>query len=40
MSLNVVIKPVITMWITCVLASLYPAILAARLEPVKAMEHV
>lgn len=40
MSLNIVITPVITMWIICVLASLYPAILAARLEPVKAMEHV
>lgn len=40
MSVDVVIRPVITMWIICVLASLYPAILAARLEPVKAMEHV
>jgi ABC-type lipoprotein release transport system permease subunit len=40
MSWDIVITPVITMWITCVLASLYPAILAARLEPVKAMEHV
>ena len=40
MSVDVVIRPVITMWIICVLASLYPAILASRLEPVKAMEHV
>jgi ABC-type lipoprotein release transport system permease subunit len=32
--------PMIIMWVTCVLASLYPAILAARLEPVQAMQHV
>jgi ABC-type antimicrobial peptide transport system permease subunit len=35
-----VLKPVMEMWIICVLASLYPAILAAKLEPVKAMTHV
>jgi ABC-type lipoprotein release transport system permease subunit len=32
--------PVLIMWAICVLASLYPAILAARLEPVQAMQHV
>ncbi len=33
-------QPVIAMWIICILASLYPATVAARLEPVKAMNHV
>ena len=40
MSVQIVVQPVITMWVICVIASLYPAILAARLEPVKAMEHI
>jgi len=35
-----VTNSVIAMCITCVLASLYPAIKAARLDPVKAMTHV
>jgi ABC-type antimicrobial peptide transport system permease subunit len=37
---HAVITPVIEMWIICVIASLYPAILAARLEPIKAMHHI
>jgi ABC-type lipoprotein release transport system permease subunit len=40
LNLKVVLQPVFEMWIVCVLASLYPAILAARLEPVNAMHHV
>jgi len=28
------------MWVTCVVASLYPAIKAARLDPAQAMVHV
>jgi len=39
-SVRTIILPVLEMWVICVLASLYPAILAARLEPVKAMLHV
>ncbi len=32
--------PVGVMWIVCLVASLYPAAIAARLDPVKAMVHV
>lgn len=32
--------PVVVMWVVCLLASLYPAAIAARLDPVKAMVHV
>jgi len=32
--------PVIVMWLVCVLASLYPAFMAARLDPVRAIQHV
>ncbi|MFH1515698.1 MAG: FtsX-like permease family protein [bacterium] len=34
------VKPVITMWIISVLASVYPAVIAARLKPVDAIHHV
>ena len=34
------VQPVLAMGITCVLAALYPAVLAARLEPVRAMQRV
>ena len=33
-------EPAVTMTITCLVAALYPAILAARLEPVRAMQRV
>jgi len=39
-SLRVVLWPVISMWVICLLSSIYPAVMAARLEPVKAMQHV
>jgi ABC-type lipoprotein release transport system permease subunit len=35
-----VVRTVLPMWIMCVLAALYPAALAARLDPVKSMTHV
>jgi ABC-type lipoprotein release transport system permease subunit len=35
LSPEVVVTPVLTLWLVCVLASLYPAALAARLDPVK-----
>lgn len=31
--------PVASLWLVCVLAALYPALLAARLDPVRAMRH-
>ena len=34
------INPTIAMWVTCVLAALYPAAKAARIDPVRAMTHV
>jgi len=34
LSLHAVIRPVIIMWIVCVLAALYPAVMSARLDPV------
>ena len=35
-----VVVPVVVMWIVCVLASLYPATKAARLDPIRAINHV
>lgn len=40
LTIPAVINPVITMWVVCVLAALYPAIKAARLNTVKAINHV
>jgi ABC-type lipoprotein release transport system permease subunit len=40
LSVKVVYLPVVLMWIICMLASLYPAAKAARLDPVRAMTHV
>ncbi len=40
LSAKVVWMPMVIMWIICVLASLYPAAKAARLDPVRAMTHV
>jgi ABC-type antimicrobial peptide transport system permease subunit len=37
---KVVTRPVVVMWIICLIASLYPAAMAARLDPVQAMTHV
>lgn len=34
------IYAMVTMWIVCVIASLYPAVKAARLDPARAMTHV
>jgi ABC-type lipoprotein release transport system permease subunit len=39
-TLRAVVWPVVIMWLVCVLASLYPAALAARLDPVRAIQHV
>lgn len=39
-SLKTVLMPVVVMWIICVIASIYPAALAARLDPVRAIQHV
>jgi ABC-type antimicrobial peptide transport system permease subunit len=39
-SLESVLVPILAMWGTCLLASLYPAVIAARLDPVRAMQHV
>ncbi|MEE8312001.1 MAG: FtsX-like permease family protein [Candidatus Binatia bacterium] len=33
------VMPILVMWIVCVLAALYPAVSAARLDPVDAMTH-
>jgi len=35
LSLKAVVQPVITMWIVCIVAALYPAAMSARLDPVK-----
>jgi len=34
------ISPIVVMWVVCLLASIYPAVIAARLDPVKAIQHV
>jgi ABC-type lipoprotein release transport system permease subunit len=39
-SLKTIFSPIIMMWFISVIASLYPAAIAARLEPVKAMTRV
>lgn len=39
-SLESVLVPILAMWGICLLASLYPAVIAARLDPVRAMQHV
>ncbi len=39
-NLKTVLSPVIMMWVICLTASLYPAAIAARLDPVKAMTRV
>jgi len=40
LSVKIVMLPVVVMWIICILAALYPAGKAARLNPVRAMTHV
>lgn len=35
-----VVSAVVTMWVICVVASLYPALKVARLDPARAMSHV
>lgn len=40
LSVKGVLLPVVSMWVVCGLASLYPALVAARLDPVKTMQHV
>ncbi|MFH1091853.1 MAG: FtsX-like permease family protein [Pseudomonadota bacterium] len=39
-TLRTVLLPVAVMWVVCFLASIYPAAIAARQDPVKAMQHV
>ena len=39
-SVKTIVKPIIIMWVVCLLASLYPAAIAARLDPVEAITHV
>jgi ABC-type lipoprotein release transport system permease subunit len=39
-SVDAVLRPVVIMWIVCVLAALYPAAMSARLDPVKSMHQV
>ncbi len=36
---RVIMIPLVLMWVTCSVASLYPAAVAARLDPVKAIHH-
>ena len=38
LDLGVVLKPLVGMWVICVLAAIYPAAKAARLDPVRAMQ--
>jgi ABC-type lipoprotein release transport system permease subunit len=40
LSVKIVMLPVVVMWIICVVAALYPAGKAARLNPSRAMTHV
>jgi ABC-type lipoprotein release transport system permease subunit len=40
LSLKTVIRPVVIMWFICVVASLYPAAVAARMKVVQAIQHV
>jgi len=40
LSVKIVMLPVVVMWIICVVAALYPAGKAARLNPARAMTHV
>ena len=40
MSPKTVLLPLIVMWAVCLIASLYPAAIAARLDPVRALNHV
>jgi ABC-type lipoprotein release transport system permease subunit len=35
-----IVFPVVVMWLVCVVAALYPAVKAARLDPVQAIHHV
>lgn len=35
-----VVQTVLSMWLVCVIAALYPALLAARLDPIQSMIHV
>ncbi|MBW2090757.1 MAG: ABC transporter permease [Deltaproteobacteria bacterium] len=39
-SIKAVVIPVVVMCVMCTIASLYPAIIAARLDPVRAIHHV
>ena len=39
-SAKVIVIPVVVMWIVCIIASLYPAAIAARLDPVRAISHI
>ena len=39
-SLKTLVIPIVAMWITCLVASIYPAAIAARLDPVRAIQHV
>jgi len=40
LSVKTVALPVAIMWVVCLLASIYPAAIAARLDPIKAIHHV
>lgn len=40
LSLKSVVVPVVGMWLICLIAAVYPAALAARLDPVKVIHHV
>ncbi len=40
LSVKVVLQPIVAMWTVCVVASLYPALRAARLDPIRAIHKV